>query len=736
MESNTSAEIQSKVLLNVSQRYQEFTESIDSTFLSELSSLAEQFKKDAQFSKEENRLLRIGIIGQIKRGKSSFLNSLLFNGQDILPKAATPMTAALTKIRYAAQPVASIEFYNENEWLQIEKRANLIKQQEQEYLQALERFKLNREKGKRPPTKQQISDEEKACVELLNMVVNNGVNVGELLGKTKVLEGITKNEHLIDELKAYVGADGQFTPLVKSTDLALNIEALKDIEVVDTPGMNDPIVSRGRRTQEFIGQCDVIFFLSYCGQFLDMHDMGLLAQNIPAKGIKDIVLIGSIFDGALLDEYHKYSSIQEAFPALTNKLNEQAQRNVNHVCEKDEKYNNGQSTLMSTFKDALPPVFISSRFYDLGNKDYSQLNEEELHSLQQLNGMFDGFTFTHEQFKTLANFSKVDEKLQIVRGKKESIMRERFDNLLTGSKQCINVKLNQIKESVTQKRTNLLEGDLEEITKNQERLAQKIEAGKTKVNNVFEKYSIEAEKKLIKLQYEIQQESLVAKQVDSTSGTRTVTKSVYAGTERCGFLWLSTRDVYRPEARTVTYTYANVHNAITKLEEFVLKASKELFEASQDAIDINLFRNEIKDSVKGMFDFNDDNFDPQLVLTPLNNAVLRITIPSINLDFDKHINTIREQFSSAEVEGDEIAELRKEQNRVVVLLLAEIGKELKNSIATILEKLVIEREKFVPSLTKDLAKNVQQLKEDLVNKEKSLASYDEVLVLLNEDIIN
>ncbi|MFM9500931.1 dynamin family protein, partial [Streptomyces galilaeus] len=75
--------------------------------------------------------------------------------------------------------------------------------------------------------------------------------------------------------------------------LALNLPGLKDIEVVDTPGLNDPIVSRGRRTQEFLGQCDVIFLLSYCGQFLDSQDMALLAQNIPNKGIEEIILIGS-----------------------------------------------------------------------------------------------------------------------------------------------------------------------------------------------------------------------------------------------------------------------------------------------------------------------------------------------------------------------------------------------------------------------------------------------------------
>ena len=61
----------------------------------------EKFRRAKNHAEEilnTNRDLKIGIVGQVKAGKSSFLNALIFDGRDILPKAATPMTAALTKI--------------------------------------------------------------------------------------------------------------------------------------------------------------------------------------------------------------------------------------------------------------------------------------------------------------------------------------------------------------------------------------------------------------------------------------------------------------------------------------------------------------------------------------------------------------------------------------------------------------------------------------------------------------
>ena len=64
---------------------------------------------------QEGRSLRVGIIGRVKAGKSSLLNALLFEGKNILPKAATPMTASLTVLGYADQPRAEVEFFTQED---------------------------------------------------------------------------------------------------------------------------------------------------------------------------------------------------------------------------------------------------------------------------------------------------------------------------------------------------------------------------------------------------------------------------------------------------------------------------------------------------------------------------------------------------------------------------------------------------------------------------------------------
>lgn len=72
-------------------------------------------EKELDRMQDENRTLRIGVIGRVKSGKSSILNALFFNGENILPKAATPMTAALTILEYGKNLEAKVEFYTQSD---------------------------------------------------------------------------------------------------------------------------------------------------------------------------------------------------------------------------------------------------------------------------------------------------------------------------------------------------------------------------------------------------------------------------------------------------------------------------------------------------------------------------------------------------------------------------------------------------------------------------------------------
>ena len=79
------------------------------------SSLDAQSPLFARLSNLRDRLahqrLQIAVLGQFKRGKSSFVNALL--GAPLLPSAVVPVTAIVTFISWRAKPLARISF-NDN----------------------------------------------------------------------------------------------------------------------------------------------------------------------------------------------------------------------------------------------------------------------------------------------------------------------------------------------------------------------------------------------------------------------------------------------------------------------------------------------------------------------------------------------------------------------------------------------------------------------------------------------
>ncbi len=79
----------------------------------------EELEKTLKELQDINRDLKVGIIGRVKAGKSSLLNALIFEGVEVLPKAATPMTASLTVLKYAKTLSAEVEFYSPKDILEL-----------------------------------------------------------------------------------------------------------------------------------------------------------------------------------------------------------------------------------------------------------------------------------------------------------------------------------------------------------------------------------------------------------------------------------------------------------------------------------------------------------------------------------------------------------------------------------------------------------------------------------------
>ncbi len=266
-------------------------------FSDELSSKFKDFKDGGLDLINEGKILKIGVVGQVKAGKSSFLNSLMFNGEDVLPKASTPMTAGLTVLEYGESNYFEIEYYDNKEWnefVELDKQYSKVESEvrsNKEFEGAPDNF-IFKEVQKRTNDTQQSAHE---------LVIRCGAAARAKVGKKTESVLFNGVGGLQSRLNDYVGADGQYTSVVKSLYIHLNDERLKDIRIVDTPGVNDPISSREARTHQFLHSCHGVFFLSSASRFFDSKDMSFMNTRIGNKGVGTVVLLASKYDSVLQD---------------------------------------------------------------------------------------------------------------------------------------------------------------------------------------------------------------------------------------------------------------------------------------------------------------------------------------------------------------------------------------------------------------------------------------------------
>ena len=263
--------------------------------VTELESVFNEFKEGGEGLLTKDNTLQIGIVGQVKAGKSSFLNSLFFNGESVLPKASTPMTAGLTIIEYAEKNTFEVEYFNEKDW-------DIFVRQDEDYKKCEREVREQNQGAPEMIIKKELESRTSEKVRSAHEMVSTCTDKArQKIGQQNDSKEFYDLEDLQNVLEQYVGANGEYTSVVKSLYIKMNDERLQGLRIVDTPGVNDPVVSRENRTRTFLHSCHGVFLLSASTDFLGSGDVSFLNSRIGGSGIGTVVLLASKFDSVLQD---------------------------------------------------------------------------------------------------------------------------------------------------------------------------------------------------------------------------------------------------------------------------------------------------------------------------------------------------------------------------------------------------------------------------------------------------
>ncbi|MGN8499573.1 dynamin family protein [Helicobacter pylori] len=493
----------------------------------------EELEKTLKEMQDTNRDLKVGIIGRVKAGKSSLLNALIFEGVEVLPKAATPMTASLTVLKYADTLSAEVEFYSPKDILELKneheryvREFNKIvgeevkKQKEKQSLsnRAKEGFrnlgnKFSRNKSDEAPKERVLSDEE--IVKRAERIAKDKLKGDEkLVSSHDQYEKMKKSglintetldpciqanslQELNQKLLQFVGANGKFMPYTKAVGISLNNPNLKDLEVIDTPGVNDPIISREERTKALLKDCDVVFIVSPSGQFLTDSDMDLFDRVSNKEGLQEIYFVASQADSAVgsMSEVEKSNqrlptAFENAQKALSSQLN-------NIMGKLIENYPNQREIFEKAIKNGviLTSGNCFSMYKDFNNQaswERNQKTEEYHNALRNLRDFYpDAFSSddkSKESLLFLSNMGAIEERLKKAAKEKEEIISQRLQDYAQSQANNLHKLIAQLLQDLEDEKKRVKNADMSAIKKQIEayqNLSDEIETG---FDGVYEEF--------------------------------------------------------------------------------------------------------------------------------------------------------------------------------------------------------------------------------------------------------
>ncbi len=279
-------------------------------------------------------------------------------------------------------------------------------------------------------------------------------------------------QELNQKLLQFVGADGKYMPYTKAVQISLNNPNLKDLEVIDTPGVNDPIASREERTKALLKDCDVVFIVSPSGQFLTDSDMDLFDRVSNKEGLQEIYFVASQADSAVLSmseveksNHHLPTALENAQKALSSQLNNIMEKLI-------ENYPNQREIFEKAIKNGviLASGVCFSMYKDFNNQaswERNQKTEEYHNALRNLRDFYpDAFSSddkSKESLLFLSNMGAIKERLEKAAKEKEKIISQRLQDYAQSQANNLHSLIAQLLQDLEEEKKRVKNADISAI---------------------------------------------------------------------------------------------------------------------------------------------------------------------------------------------------------------------------------------------------------------------------------
>jgi signal recognition particle receptor subunit beta len=264
----------------------------------------------------QTMVCRIAVVGQVKAGKSSFINALIRQPQ-LLPTNVNPWTTAVTRLHFSHPShfqdiAAEFRFFELDEWQRLAEGGGQLRQLTERLVPDFEPELL---------AKHLLAMRNRAAARL-------GGEFTQLLGTSHRFRAVDR-----ETLEAYVcsgtsttgnsRAPGYYADITKTADLYLDGGPFSfPTIVIDTPGTNDPFLVRDEITRQSLDTADLYIVVLSARQALSTADVALMRILRGLQKERMIIFVNRIDELDNLDsdlhaiETQVERGLQQEFPGV------------------------------------------------------------------------------------------------------------------------------------------------------------------------------------------------------------------------------------------------------------------------------------------------------------------------------------------------------------------------------------------------------------------------------------
>lgn len=481
--------------------------------------------------------------------------------------------------------------------------------------------------------------------------------------------------------------------------------------------------------------CDVVFFLSQSGSFLDKSDWTLLSSQLPEKGVKKLVLVASKYDSGIRDilrvqdeddifgeDENTADNIPRACKIIKKKLKKRAKSKVREFI-KDLEARESSPELIEVIKQCEEPIMVSSIAYNMTGKSQTEYSAEEKNIYSALKQFSNDM---ESDLKLLGNFDEVKGLFSEVVSEKESILEAKAKSFIPNAlEELKNLLVGYLEK--TNKRIQILESnDREQLLKQKKVIENQMGAIKADIAMVFGDINTKLESEKLVAIRELRDASKDYLNIKERTGS--VTKT---GSYTTGHLWWKKTHTYTYEDH---YSYCIAADVIENLRKYGLDASNQVEKVFSETLHLKEIKKHLIDVVINNFDMGSEKYDASLFKIMVQDTINEIEIPIFDIDISDELNSIAGKFNGEITSASQKVELSTALSKAISRIYEELSKKLECTIKSFKKEMSDIGNKFEKSLLTNITKEFEELIAQCDSKDKEIATYKEYATILEREI--